>query len=649
MAAINATTGETIWSYDPETHLGGSPPNLGFLNRGVAYWEKVDYRHVFIGTGDGYLIALDAETGQPVPGFGNNGRIDLTQGLRRSISRIQYGITSPPLICRDVIIIGSSIWDYPVSGFMAPGDIRGFDPITGELKWIFESIPQGTDFGVETWEDDSWQRFGNTNVWAPMSCDEELGYVYLPFGTPTNDYYGGERGGDNLFAESLVCLNAETGERVWHYQIVHHGLWDYDLPAAPNLVDITIDGKSIKAVAQVTKHGSLFVFDRVTGDPVWPIEERPVPQSPILGEQSSPTQPFPTKPAPFEQQGATIDDLIDYTPELRQAAINILGQFDFGPLFTPPTFKGVVTVPGVSGGGSWASAAIHPNTGRIYIPSIKGTWTHRVWENTNNPNDYAYKGSPSYGPIGPQGLPLMKPPYGRITAIDLNTGEHLWKTAFGEGPRNHAALQHLGLPRLGWARRVFVLLTDSLLFAVQEGININRGSSPRGNASEINTVNSDPALLVFDLADGSLLVNIPLPSNAAGSPMTYMSNGLQYIAVPVGGASQPAELVALALDPAVVNIKENNPIPPKKDKLLQNYPNPFNSETTISYSLSKESQVEISIYDITGRKVRTLTNKVQKAGEYRIAFDMGDLAAGMYFYRLKTNSSIVTKKLVFLK
>jgi quinoprotein glucose dehydrogenase len=654
VAAIHAVSGQTIWSYDPGTYRDGSPPNNGFLHRGVAYWADGNDRRIFIGTGDAYLIALDAETGQPIPEFGQNGRVDLALGLRRGVSRGQYGVTSPPVICRDVVMVGSSIWDYPVARFMAPGDVRGFDPVTGEQLWVFESIPQATDFGAETWEGDSGQRFGNTNVWAPMSCDDELGYVYLPFGTPTNDYYGGERGGDNLFAESLVCLNAQTGTRVWHYQIVRHGLWDYDLPAAPNLVDITVDGNAIRAVAQVTKHGSLFVFDRVTGEPVWPIEERSVPASTVPGEQASPTQPFPTKPAPFEQQGATVDDLIDFTTALRQQALTIFQNLDSGPLFTPPGLRGTITVPGVSGGGSWAGAAFHPKTGRLYVPSIKGTWTLRVWRNTRNPVDYAYKGAPDYGPVGPQGLPLMKPPYGRITAIDLNEGEHVWRAAVGEGPRNHSAIRHLNLDRLGWARRIFVLVTDSLLFAVQEGININRGGSPRGNASEINTVNSDPALLAFDLESGDQVAKIALPSNAAGSPMTYMANGVQYIAVPVGGASQLAELVALTTDSAVIVIDDPDTGLPKTGQLFQNYPNPFNAGTTIEYEMVTAGRVSIAIYNIRGRRVRTLLDQTEVAGEHELIWDGADdrglpLASGLYLVELKSDASLTRRKMILLR
>jgi quinoprotein glucose dehydrogenase len=263
VAAIDARTGQTIWVYNPESYEQGSPPNLGFVHRGVAYWADGETQRIFIGTGDAQLIALDAKTGQPVPEFGAHGRIDLTQGMHRWADPALYGVTSPPVICRDVVIVGSSILDYPRVKAMPPGDVRGFDVRTGQQRWTFHAVPQGEEPGVETWENDSWQYTGNTNVWTVMSCDEQLGYVYLPFSTPSNDYYGGQRPGNNLFAESLVALQAETGARVWHFQMVHHGVWDYDLPAAPNLVDITVEGQRIQAVAQVTKQGFCYVFDRV--------------------------------------------------------------------------------------------------------------------------------------------------------------------------------------------------------------------------------------------------------------------------------------------------------------------------------------------------------------------------------------------------
>src|SRR5712671_664655 len=339
VAAIDAATGETKWVFDPKVYENGlgSPANDGWLHRGVAYWRNDDDERVVMLTAFAQMIALDAKTGKPVPTFGNEGRIDLTLGMRRPIDRDYYTMSSPPVIIRDVIVVGSSVMDWWGHRPSPPGDVRGFDVVTGRLLWTFHTVAQEGESGVETWEKESWKEAGNANVWAPMSADEELGYVYLPVSTPTNDYYGGHRPGDGLYGESLVCLDAATGKKVWHYQLVHHGLWDYDTPAAPNLIDITVGGKAIKAVAQVTKQAFVYVFDRVTGEPVWPIKEQPVPASNVPGERASKTQPFPTKPAPIDIQGLRDEDLIDLTPELRKEAIDIVAEYDHGPLFTPPS------------------------------------------------------------------------------------------------------------------------------------------------------------------------------------------------------------------------------------------------------------------------------------------------------------------------
>ena len=304
VAAIDAATGKPLWLYDPETWKKGTPSNNGFVHRGVAYWANGDDRRILFGTGDGYLICLNAKTGKPIPAFGQNGRIDLTQGLSRPVDRRLYGVSSPPIICRDVVVMGSKVHDVPLAKVMPPGDVRGFDVRTGKQQWLFRSVPGEDEFGNETWEQESWKTTGAANVWTMMSADEALGYVYLPFSTSANDFFGGQRPGNGLFGESLVCLDARTGKRVWHFQMAHHGLWDYDLPSAPNLIDVRVNGKPVKAVAQVSKQGFVYVFDRVTGNPIWPIEERPVPQSTAPGERSSPTQPFPTKPAPFDRQGS---------------------------------------------------------------------------------------------------------------------------------------------------------------------------------------------------------------------------------------------------------------------------------------------------------------------------------------------------------
>ncbi len=554
VAAIDAVTGQTKWTYDPGTHRSGSPPGMGFVHRGVAFWENRTGRRILIATGDAYLIALDAATGIPVREFGDSGRVDLTKDLGRHVDRVLYGMTSPPIVCRSSIVVGSSILDVdgasalPLPARMPSGDVRGYDVRTGGLRWRFESVPQEDAPGAETWEQDAWKNGGDTNVWSTMSCDESLGLVYLPFGTATNDYYGGRRPGSNLFAESLVALDAESGRRVWHFQAVRHGLWDYDLPAAPNLVDLTVEGRFIQAVAQVSKQGFVYVLDRTSGTPVWPIDDRPVPPSRVAGEKASPTQPVPTKPAPFDRQGVTDDDLIDFTKDLRNAAGGIAGRFDLGPLFTPPSERGTITLPGVVGGASWAGAAVHPRKGILYVPSVTNPTILRVRKSPDGNTAYPFTGDLRFGPDGPEGLPLVKPPYGRITAIDLNTGRHLWMRPIGEGPRNHPALGHLQLPELGWPFRSFALLTSSLLFVAQEGPSARvRGVSARGNAIEIETEVLDPALLALSPENGRLVGKIPLPGNATGALMTYSVDGRQYIVVPIGGASQRAELVALSL------------------------------------------------------------------------------------------------------
>lgn len=552
VAAVKASTGETIWVYDPKTYKDGTPANTGFVHRGVAYWEDGPAKRILFGTGDGYLISLDAETGEPIQEFGKAGRVDLTEGLRRQVNRRLYAIFSPPVICRNVIVVGSTVLDSfaigePPQKEMPPGDVRGFDVRTGEQRWVFHTIPQKGEFGNDTWKNDSWKSTGNANVWTMMSADEDLGYVYLPVSTPTNDYYGGHRLGDNLFAESVVCLNAETGKRIWHYQILHHGLWDYDLPAAPNLIDITVDGKKIKAIAQVTKQAFCFVFDRVTGKPVWPIEERPVPQSDAPGEMSSPTQPFPTKPAAFDRQGLTHDDLIDFTPALRKQALEYIADYDYGALYTPPSENGTIAMPGIIGGASWAGAAVDPNKGIIYIPSYSYPAVITLNKAKDLDADYAYTGTLAFGPNGPRGLPLIKPPYGRITAIDLNTGEHKWMQPVGDGPRDHPTLRHLDLPLLGWAQRNFPLLTRSLLFAATQAQWDVTGNSPRGNAIEVTFEEQNPYLWAFDPDNGNLISRIELPSNAQGAPVSYMVDGKQFIVIPIGGANRPAELIALSL------------------------------------------------------------------------------------------------------
>lgn len=548
VAALEPNTGETIWVYDPEVYKIGRPANSGYQHRGVEYWTDGTKERILIANGGRQLISLNAKTGKPDSTFGVDGIVDLGKGLGRDISARNLSFSAPPVICRDTIILGSIVSDGQSAKTMPPGHIRGFDLHTGEQKWIFHTIPQEGEFGNETWQNDSWKFSGNTNAWSMLSVDEELGYVYAPTGTPTSDWYGGLRHGDNLFAESLLCLNAETGERVWHFQAVHHGMWDYDLPAAPNLVDIVVDGKPIKAVAQVSKHGFVYVFDRVTGEPVWPIEEKPVPQTTTPGEWSSPTQPHPTKPPAFERQGVTEDDLINFTPELREEAKKILSQYTTGPLFTPPTVitptnKGTATLPSPAGGANWMGACLDPETGILYVPSMTWLVGLALKENQAGRSEFKYNiDGPSFLIPGPQGLPIVKPPYGRITAIDLNKGEHVWQVPHGDGPRDHPAIKHLDLGPLGAATNGGLsngggVLTKSLLFMIQ----------PDPNTGDFMQTGSDGVIRAFDKRNGEELWEHRLGAVPRGTPMTYMYKGVQYLVVAVGGQIQPAELVAFKL------------------------------------------------------------------------------------------------------
>jgi quinoprotein glucose dehydrogenase len=545
VAAIHAATGKTLWTYDPGTWKAGTPPNQGFVHRGVAYWAGSGEPRILFGTGDGYLIALDARTGNPVAGFGKNGRIDLTEGLGRPVDRKLYAVTSPPVICRGVVVVGSSILDFPFQSGMPRGDLRGFDVRTGKLLWTFHSVPTEGEFGVETWDKESWKTAGAANVWTAMSADESLGYIYAPFSTPDNDYFGAGRPGAGLFGESLVALDARTGKRIWHFQMVHHGLWDYDLPAAPNLVDLQVDGKPIKAVAQVSKQGYCYVFDRVTGKPLWPIEERPVAKSDVPGEASWPTQPVPTRPPAFERQGFTEADVIDVTPELRKEALAILARYHHGPLFTPPSLdKPTLVLPGVAGGASWAGAAFDPATGTLYVPSVTlpfaVTLTHPPVPHT------AYFGAFSV-PDLVRGVPLWKPPYARITAIDLTTGEQRWMTPVGDLDRSNPALAGVDRAPLGRPARVHVLATKTLLIAAQEGTTQRARAASGGYAMIAEFEVRDPKLLAFDKATGKLVAELALPRNATGAPMTYAVRGKQYLVVATGGSNLPAELLAYRL------------------------------------------------------------------------------------------------------
>jgi len=552
VAAIDAGTGETLWTYRLDEEGRAAPRrNSG---RGVAWWESAETgRRIFFVTPGFQLVALDAATGRPIPDFGDGGVVELRLGLGRELDlvRAPIGSSSPPIIVDDVIVIGSALpsGGVPPAPEMPPGHVRGYDAVTGELLWTFHTIPQPGEFGNDTWEDGSWEYTGNAAVWTALSADPELGFVYLPVELGTGDYYGGHRLGDNLFSQSLVALDAATGERVWHFQTVHHGIWDYDPPAAPVLADLVVDGREIPAVALITKQTFTFVFDRRTGEPVWPIEERRVPQTEVPGERTAPTQPFPTKPPPYDRQGVDPGDLIDFTPELRAEAEEILAQLHYGPLYTPPTrpmeggTQGTLMVPGSLGGANWPGGALDPETGYLYVQSATAP---SVIALSSDPEistmDYIRGGGLRLRQGGgPRGLPLFKPPWGRITAIDLNAGEIAWQVPNGDAPdyvKEHPALAGVNVGRTGRPDRGGVLVTSTLLFA-GEGGGMFAAYGSGGNMFRAH-----------DKATGEIVAEIELPANQTGLPMTYMHEGRQYVVVAVGARRHPSELVALALPEA---------------------------------------------------------------------------------------------------
>jgi len=553
VAAVDAGTGKTIWVFDPKAYASGRrPANSGWQHRGVAFWEgKVggkNEKRILIATGIGDLIAINAENGEIVKSFGKEGRVDLQAALMsKDEDRRMIGFNSPHIIVGDVMIVGCTIAERPSPSGNPTGHVQAFDVRTGEAKWIFHTIPQDKEPGVETWENDSWKTNGNTNPWSMFSADPDLGIVYIPNTTPTNDYYGGARKGNNLYAESLLAINANTGKLVWHFQGVHHGLWDYDFPAAPTLVDIKVDGKRIKAVAQVSKQGFTYVFDRVTGKPVWPIEERAVPQTIVPGERTSPTQPFPTKPPAFTRQGITENDLMDFTPELRAEAIKVIAEYTYGPLFTPPTVvgekgkKGTLIQPGAMGGANWGGAGFDPDLGYLFVEASNLYSMAALVAGDTSKGQPAFGSSSTTGPRGPGGLPLTKPPYATVTAIDLNKGDIAWQVPNGDGPLDHPLLKDLKLPPLGASSHTFLssggpLVTKTLLFINQAQ---TRPDGPGLSTTEFY-------MYAYDKKTGARVWQYKMKEPPYGTPMTYLHNGKQYIVVAAGGSGAPAKLVAFA-------------------------------------------------------------------------------------------------------
>lgn len=539
VVALDARTGRELWRYDPEPFKDGQPPNgTGFVHRGVAAWRDESGQLRIFMNSRYRLICLDAKTGTLVASFGTGGTVDLTVGLSWTVNPRHYTNTSPPIVYRNLVILGNGVGDRLVYRNDPPGDVRAFDAYTGKIMWTFRPIPRPGEFGNETWEDNSWQFTGHTNVWAPMSLDQSRGLLYLPVSTPSNDYYGVRRRGANLFAESIVCLDAMTGQRKWHFQIVHHGLWDYDLPAAPVLATIAVDGRRIDAAVQLTKQGFAFVFDRVTGRPVWPIEERVVPASDVAGEHAWRTQPFPTKPPAFSEQGVSLADAFDLTPELQERARAELSKYNLGPLYTPPSLKGTVMRPGVIGGANWGGGAFDSSTGMLYVKTSSNTPALlRLAEPDRSPEN------PRAGEVDAplinrggsatfmDGLPLLKPPYGHLTAIDLNRGAIAWRVPFGDTPslRSHPALKDIPLPdKLGVSGAPGAIVTAGGLVFVGGG---------------------DAALNAVDAATGQTVWQGLLPQRSTATPMTYRTGGAdarQYVVIATG-SGENAELVAFTL------------------------------------------------------------------------------------------------------
>ena len=537
IVAIDAESGQTLWMWKPdegERFVQAARKDSG---KGVSYYEGSDGRRRVITVTPGYyLVSLNAETGRPDPEFGAGGWVDLTEGLRRAPDRdLDIGLTVPPLVVGDVIVVGSAheISFRPPSKANVKGDIRGFDALTGKLLWTFHTIPEPNTFGYDTWHNDSARYTGNAGVWAPMSADENLGLVYLPVESATGDQYGGDRHGNNLYANCLIALDVNTGKIRWYFQLVHHDIWDYDNPAAPILADLP-DGRSV--VIQLTKQSFAYVFDRDTGIPVWPIIEKEVPQTDVPGEWTSPTQPMPTLPLPYDRQGVSKEDLIDYTPEIREAIEKLLLTVRIGPLFTPPSLaqspdgtKGTLSLPFATGGANWEGGAYDPNTGFLFIPSQTRV---AIMELVNEPesSDIRFISGTS-PPPKVFDIPVVKPPWGRITAIDLTSGQHKWMVANGDTPeyiRDNPALSDIHLPRTGKHTRAGILVTDTLLFA-GEGFG------------------GDPVFRAHDKLTGEIIAEIELPATQAGPPSTYMINANQFIVMTVSDGKTPAELIALSL------------------------------------------------------------------------------------------------------
>jgi quinoprotein glucose dehydrogenase len=590
--ALDPRTGELIWTHAERegARSGASPRQLS--GRGLAYWTDGRDERILYTTIGYQLVELDARTGAPVAAFGRNGIVDLKDGVvfgnRQPIDKTtgEIGVHQTPTVTRSgVVLIGSSFREggTPKTHNNTKGLVQAFDVKTGKKLWVFNTIPRPGEFGNDTWLNDSWATNGNVGVWNQISVDEELGLAYLPVETPTSDFYGGHRPGQNLFADSIVAVDIKSGQRKWHYQLVHHSLWNFDVSAAPILADITVGGRPIKAVLVMTKAAMMYVFDRATGQPVWPIEERAAPKGDVPGEWYSPTQPYPTKPHAYDLQGVTEDALIDWTPELKAEALRMVAKYKLGPIFTPPvvsTIAGPIGGFRSSGGTNWPGGSYDPETHVAFIPSFKSFPTiglmkppNREFSDADYVEGFADRGvryvsgpgedagadaltrrpagpapaegaaapaaaAPAGGGMNPSGLPLLKPPYGKINAINMDTGELLWETAHGETPdavRNSPALRGITIPRTGQAAAIGALVTRTLVVA-GDGVATALPGRPRG-----------AMLRAYDKTNGKEVGAVYMPAPQSGTPMTYRLDGRQYIVVATSGGNVSGEYIAYAL------------------------------------------------------------------------------------------------------
>lgn len=564
VVAIDGATGELLWTHTENEGPRAAAAPRKLSGRGLAYWTDGREERILYVTPGYRLIALDAKTGIPVPSFGKAGVLDLKLDDDQEIDLINgdIGLHATPIVAGDTFIVGAAHLEgsAPKSKANVKGYVRGFDVKTGKRLWIFHTIPKPGEFGYNTWQNDSADYTGNTGVWAQISVDEQLGMAYLPVELPTGDYYGGHRPGNGLYGESIVAVDLKTGQRKWHYQLVHHGMWDMDIPCAPMLVDITVNGRPVKAVAQPTKQSILYVFNRVTGEPIWPIEEKPAPRGDVPGEWYSPTQPMPTKPPMYGRSGFSVNDVIDFTPQLHAQALQLISKYKIGPIFTPPVVSkpegplGTLLIGCCQGGTNWPGGSFDPQTHLLYVygktevaslgllPPAPGRSDMNfvrgvAFTSAPQPGDPAIPGG-GRGGLNVQGLPLIKPPYGAITAIDMDKGEILWQVAHGETPdnvRNHPALKGLTIPRTGRAGNIGMITTSTLLIAGEAGF-ITNDKGERG-----------AYLRAYDKATGKDAGAVWMPAGQTGAPMTYMLNGKQYIVLAVGGPGFPAEILAYKL------------------------------------------------------------------------------------------------------